>query len=173
MVKLKEAPSQKLTITNLDEGTTFEAQYNPKEISVDRSVPWNKHQSSKGDTSVLEFTNAEPIEVSFELLFDLHEEKGNVYEEYLGNLLTLTEVRTGGRGEGRRPPLVLLTWGDAFPRLKAVIESVNVTYTLFLADGTPSRATATVRLKQADKAKTKVRKKKRKEGGARTISGRG
>ena len=85
MAKLNDIKVEKVVIHNKDENSDFEAYYNPKEISVDRSVPWNKHKLSKGDTHVLEFTNAEPMTLSFELFFDTYETKGNVYTEYVGS----------------------------------------------------------------------------------------
>ena len=47
-----------VVIKNLDDGTEVVASVNPQEISVEKSVPWEKHKRSKGDNPTLEFTNA-------------------------------------------------------------------------------------------------------------------
>ena len=47
---------QKCLIKNLDGGPDLTAYFNPKELSVDKTVPWNKHKTSKGDNPTLEFT---------------------------------------------------------------------------------------------------------------------
>ncbi len=166
MAKLNDTKLEKVVIHNKDEKTDVVAYYNPKEISVDRSVPWNKHKSSKGDTHVLEFTNAEPMTLSCELFCDLYEEKGNVYAAFVEPLLHLTKVKESGNEEDKRPPKCIFIWGKNFPRFEGVVESLSIKYTMFLADGTPCRATATVKMKQADQVKTKVRKKKKSGGGS-------
>lgn len=170
MAKLKDVKLEKVVIHNKDEKYDVVAWYNPKEISIDRSVPWNKHKSSKGDTHVLEFTNAEPMTLSFELFCDLYEEKGNAYAAFVEPLLNLTKVKKSDKEEEKRPPKCIFIWGKNFPRFEGVIESLGIKYTMFLPDGTPCRATATVKMKQADEVRTKVRKKK-KEGGGGAGSG--
>ncbi len=35
--------------------------FNPKEITVDKPVPWQKHKNVEGNEPTLEFTAAEPI----------------------------------------------------------------------------------------------------------------
>lgn len=170
MAKLKDSKLIPVVIHNKDEKTDFVALYNPKEISVDRSVPWNKHKSSKGDTHVLEFTNAEPMTLSCELFCDFYEEKGDAYKLFVEPLLSLTKVKESGSEEDKRPPKCIFVWGKNFPRFEGVVESVSVKYTMFLPDGTPCRATATVKMKQADQVRTKVRKKK---GGGGSSGGAG
>ena len=65
------APAKaKLTIGSLDDSTTVSAQYNPKELQVDQSIPWSKKNAANqsgagGNTSAqggieLEFTDEAP-----------------------------------------------------------------------------------------------------------------
>lgn len=60
-------------------------------------------------------------------------------------LLVAVESATEPPG---RPPLVTFTWGG-LQVFEGVIESLNVKYTMFLPDGTPTRATVTLRMKEA------------------------
>ena len=79
-------------------------------------------------------------------------------------LTSFTLIRKNvSRDEEKRPPLVLLEWGE-FPRFKGVIESLSTEYTMFLPDGTPVRAICTITMKEADTVKAKVRKKKKSGG---------
>jgi len=55
---------------------------------------------------------------------------------------------------GERPKLMFFYWGG-FPTFKGVIESLSVKYTLFLPDGTPTRATVSLRMRQASGALNK------------------
>lgn len=55
-------------------GVTVEAQFNPKEISIDKSVPWQK-QKTRGPGD-LEFSSADPQTMSSEPMFDGEETQG-------------------------------------------------------------------------------------------------
>lgn len=141
----------KLTIRMIEIGVSVEAYYNPKEISIEKQVPWNKHKTSKGDAPTLEFTDAEPKTMSFELFFDSYESGENVHTKYISKLEKATLIMGGSNEEKKRPPTCLITWGKGFPKFVGVMEQLSVKYTMFFKDGTPCRATATVRMKQAAK----------------------
>lgn len=164
MAKIGQTQLVKCAIKNLDEGDEFIAHFNPKEISWDKSVPWQQHKRSKGDHPLMEFTSAKPATLSCEFFFDTYEIKGDVYAMYISKLEALTMVKKDGKDEQKRPPMVLFYWGTKFNKFKGVVESLSVKYTMFLPDGTPCRATATVKITQAAKAKAKVRKKKKSGG---------
>jgi hypothetical protein len=142
----------KLTIVFLELGPPgVTATYNPKEVSMEKSIPWNKHKTSKGDNPILEFTDSEPSSLSFEMFFDTYESGRNVYTEHIAILEKGTLIMGGSNEEKKRPPTCLVTWGKGFPKFVGVIEQLSVKYTMFFADGTPCRATASVKLKQAAK----------------------
>jgi hypothetical protein len=96
--------------------------------------------------------------LSLELTFDGYETGTNVHTEYVDKLIkmTLAQIEATdkkGKEDQKRPHMVVLTWGaNALPEFKGVIKSVNTKYTMFLANGTPVRATCTVELMEADKA---------------------
>jgi len=126
----------------------FEVQYNPKEISIDKSVSWQKHKGGSDDAPTLEFSSADPKTLEVTLLFDTFASKEDVRDKYISRLEDLAKVVD----ELRRPPMIEFIWGSAFPVFKGVIEDLNVRYTMFLPDGTPCRATVTIHMKQAAKA---------------------
>jgi len=144
----------------------LEADYNPKELQVDKSMPWSKHSYSNknGDTAKndrgnlhLEFTGAEGRSMTIELMFDGFEAKKSV-EGKVHELERLTNVIDPKNNDEkmRRPPLCVVAWGDAgLPSFRCVIESLSTKYTMFGRDGTPLRATCTVKLKEADTLSTK------------------
>jgi hypothetical protein len=55
-------------------------------------------------------------------------------------------------------------WGDQFPEFVGVITSLTTKYTMFLRNGTPVRATCSIKMKQAEKVELKA------EPGARSQS---
>jgi hypothetical protein len=148
----KDTITAKLTIINLDDGGDVTATFNPKELSVDKSVPWQKQKGSKADQPSLEFTAAEGRTLSMELFFDTYENTGAARDVngQLANLFKMTLIR--GPENDRRPPKVNVKWGSTFGNdgFIGVIEMVGTKYTMFLPDGTPCRATCQVKVKEAN-----------------------
>jgi hypothetical protein len=140
----------KCRIQNLDNKDFVEAYFNPKELAIEKQVPWNKHKTSKGNNPVLEFTDAEPKKLSVELLFDTFESRQNVYSQFVEKLESMTLIVDDKK---KRPPMCIFLWGKAFSFM-GVIEGLSTKYTMFLKDGTPVRATCTVTMKQADSLTT-------------------
>ncbi len=56
----------------------------------------------------------------------------------------------------KRPPMIAVVWGSKQSTFKGVVESMNVKYTMFLEDGTPRRATVSLKMKRADSATSKA-----------------
>ena len=155
----------KCSITILEgPAVTIPATFNPKELGIDKSVPWQKHSKSKGDVPWLEFTAAEPKTLAVELFFDTYEEGGSVYDKYIKKLERATLIMEGGAEKDRRPPTCMLKWGQ-FPKFTGVMESLSVKYTMFFSDGTPCRATASIKLKEAGKVDAKVERQPAGGGG--------
>jgi hypothetical protein len=133
--------SAKLKIVSLEDPRgTVVAYFNPKEVSVDQSVPWRKR---KGPAR-LEFTARGPKTMSFELMFDGSETKTSVQTE-IDKLRKLADAVP----RLKRPRKVKVIWGTAaaaggISSFQAVIESVSVKYTMVTPDGKLVRATADV-----------------------------
>jgi hypothetical protein len=143
-------------LKNEDDKSQVEGLFNPTEISISKSVPWNKHKTSKGDSPVLEFTEAQPRELTLELLFDTYESGQDVYKEKIADLEKLTLIRDADSTdpEQLRPPHVRFLWGS-FPGFLGVVASLSVKYTMFFSDGTPCRASASIKMTQADRLRAK------------------
>lgn len=141
--------ANKITIIG-EEGTTVTAQYNPKEVGLDKSVPWQKGKNSHANTPDLEFTSADGRSLSFELFFDGYEDDTDVHATYVSKLLKLAEVMEEGGDESKmRPPMVKVTWGT-LPEFKGVLESVSTKYTMFSSAGIAVRCTCSVKFKEAN-----------------------
>ena len=150
----EDPPSQKLAIQSL-EGTRIvvTAMFNPKEISIDKSVPWAKQATSSSDKPALTFWSADGSVMSFELMFDTFESGTDVHATHVTNLLKLAMVQdSNGAEDKKRPPKVAVRWGTLkLPEFQGVIESIGVKYTMFLPDGTPVRATCRVAIREASR----------------------
>lgn len=142
----------KLTIVGVEgavSGVALESQFNPKEISIDKSVPWQLQKTpGPGD---LEFTSANPKTMSFELLFDGFESGSSIQDE-IGTLHQLSDIDPSLK----RPPKVKVIWGPGsgagmIPAFEAVVESMTIKYTMFDGNGMPVRATVNIRFVEARK----------------------
>lgn len=141
------------------------AQFNPKELDIARNVPWtktneaNKSNSKKKDNAQggihMEFTGAEGRSLTLELLFDSYEEPDKAATKIaknIENLEKMASVREPGstKEELKRPHRCVLVWGEVLPRFECVIQSLNVKYTMFSPAGVPLRATAVVKVAEAN-----------------------
>jgi hypothetical protein len=128
-----------------------QAHFNPKEISIDKSIPWQKQNTtSPGD---LEFSSPHPQTMSFELMFDGFESGVSVQGD-IDKLQQLSDVDAALR----RPPRVKIVWGTEgapgiIPKFEAVVASMGIRYTMFDGNGRPLRATVALGFTQARKIK--------------------
>ena len=147
-------PAGSLTIASVDTGVKVSAQYNPKELQIDKSVPWQKNpQANKSpDKGIqLEFTGAEGRSMSVELLFDGYETGVPVIPQVEALNSMASPMEPGSTDENkRRPPLCVVVWGATISKFICVIESLSTKYTMFSPEGVPLRATCTVKLKEAN-----------------------
>jgi len=150
-------PGAKISIGSLDEaGISVDAQYNPKELQIDKSVPWQKHNKANANGLQLEFTGAEGRTMSVDLLFDGYEEKASIQDSVavLEKLATVREPNSS-EDDKRRPHHCVVVWGTVMGggdnKFKCVIEQISTKYTMFSQDGVPLRATVTLKLKEAER----------------------
>lgn len=160
-----EPAKEKVWIGSLDETSLkVEAQYNPKELQLDKTVPWQKHPKPNANGLQLEFTGAEPRQMTLELMFDGYEQNKSI-ADHIASLEKMSNVRMEtGKDEERRPHHCVVVWGTVLPgtggghRFQCVIESMQTKYTMFHTNGYPLRATVTLKLKEADRVTMKKKK---------------
>jgi Contractile injection system tube protein len=166
----------KVYIDSKDEPNTYKvtAQYNPKELQVDRAVPWsptgeaNNANTEENKGIHLEFTGAQGRSLTLELLFDEYEVQDGSVARNIKNLEKLASVRGPGSNEEdlRRPHWCNVVWGETLQSFQCVIESLSTKYTMFSPLGAPLRATCTVKLKEADSVSAKKKTPPPATGGA-------
>jgi phage protein U len=123
--------------------SAVEATFNPREISVEKAVPWRTSRDSTEDSPAVDFTAPEPRRVTLHLDVEDVADLRKLAER----LETLALVDT----KLRRPPMVTVTWGGSLT-FKGVIESLSQRFTMFLADGTPTQAEVHLQLREASRA---------------------
>ncbi len=145
------------TIKNLDTGESLECRFRPKEYSLSKTNSWPKDQKAAHNSPVMTFGGGQPATLQMDLLFDTYadgqggSQAKDVRKEYIDKLwkmmYVVKELKDKEKNKKGRPPKVQFNWGKALI-FEAVITSLQVTFTLFLSDGTPVRATAKVTFQQ-------------------------
>jgi hypothetical protein len=156
---MSEAPV-KARIEILDgnsSGTKIDCLFNPKEYTIEKSVEWTAPTGAGKNTSKLEFKSGKPATMKVELFFDTYEadEKDvSVHTKKIFDLMKVDESLQDKKSKKGRPAKVLFIWGQNKESrrvvFQSVVQSVSAKYTLFLADGTPVRATLNVAFTQID-----------------------
>lgn len=147
------APRAHLKIITVDgPKITIQGTFNPKELQVDEQVPWTQHDATKRAAD-LEYTGSQPRTMAFELFFDGFERQKSVARDL--ELLRALARPYGTGPDEKRPPKVRVIWGPAedsvdLPRFTGVVESVSTKLTMFSPDGHVLRATASIKLKEAE-----------------------
>src|SRR5688500_14746062 len=123
------AEKKTLTVTLKPvEGKQPQVLFNPSEITINKSVPWQKGKTSEGAGPVLEFTAADAGIIMFETAVDTTATDESVYRKYIVPLENLMQVDE----QLKRPPRVKVIWGadsTSLPGFEGVIESMETRYT--------------------------------------------
>ena len=123
----------------------IECQFNPTQLKISKSVGWAVEEAPNFNTPKIEFTGGKSATYSLQLYFDSFSTNPPIdVREYTNQLLALT-MRDAGYSMYKipkaAPPKISFVWGS-ISLFSAVVTRVDITYTMFLPDGTPIRAVA-------------------------------
>lgn len=138
------------TISKIGGGTTVKCLFCPKEYSFKKANTWQSSKVVGLTMSPPKYTGGQPMTLDMQLFFDTYE-KGTdvrVATDGLWVLMKTTETKKDGATNRSEPPHVEFRWGKSWS-FKAVITSIQQTFTLFLPDGTPVRSTVQISFLQA------------------------
>jgi hypothetical protein len=123
-------------------GTQIQALFNPQTLTITKATMWRSSPKPGSDTSTAQFLYGEPAMLTVELFFDTYERRQRV-TEHTQAVFALTTIQE--HGELHRPPLCRLQWGNFnisdIYQCEWVLQNLTQQFSLFLADGTPVRAT--------------------------------
>lgn len=133
-----------------------EFQYNPTKYQVAKAIQWKPGDQKAADAPPLEFVAGKGRVVTMELLMDDYEgkdEAGKPAEKVVDRVEQLNKFTVVDAGNAKdaakaRPPRVKFMWANPYSQFTAVIQTLNVTYTLFHEDGRPARATVSLSLQE-------------------------
>lgn len=141
----------KATLRNVDTGASVSCLFNPTDYTFSKSVTWAQTAERGANVPALEFTGGEPATVTLKLFFDTSDTGADVRAQYTNALWDLAMVNTAQldpKTNKGRPPRCIFEWGSAWS-FEAVVTSISTNFTMFKEDGTPTRCTVDLALKQA------------------------
>jgi nucleoid-associated protein YgaU len=141
----------KLVIEKDDGGGEVILQFNPTKYQVQKALQWTPTKQKGANAPPLDFVQGQGRTVSMEFILDDYEDDspGAVADKIKElNKLTLVEPSTSKDASKARPPRVQFVWANDHAQFKAVIKSLNVTYTLFHESGKPRRATVSLSIQE-------------------------
>lgn len=145
---------EKATLNSLDgDNYSFTFMYNPTSISIKRSVCVSENSGARTeDEGIPKVSFGYPIAMVVsisDIIFDTYEDSK---DRDVGNKLKkLIQAVKFIKGE-ERPPVYIFSWGS-INYLRCYVESVDYELSMFLPDGTPVRAKASITMKQVDPPK--------------------
>jgi hypothetical protein len=129
---------EKLKILVIEKDKEITALFNPNQITIQKTVNWRNVPTVGSDVTDSQFSHGNPATLTMDLFFDTYETGKDVQKEHTKEIFALTTVEE--HGDIHRPPICKLMWGE-WEIFKGILQSLNQRFTLFLADGTPVRAT--------------------------------
>ena len=142
---------EKATLHSLDgDNYSFTFMYNPTSISISRKVNVSENDGAltkdKGIPKV-SFAHPKATIISIkDIVFDTYE---NSSDRDVGNKINKLTQTVKFIEAKKRPPVYIFAWGN-INYLRCYVESVDYQLTLFLPNGTPVRAKASMTLKEVD-----------------------
>jgi LysM repeat protein len=116
--------------------------FNPTEYQLQKSNNFSEIAIPGLESPPIQFVRGNSEKLTVELLADTSDTLKDVREEYVNRVRQLMKINT----QSHAPPIVSFVWSTQ--EFKGVIDSLNVSYTLFSPEGIPLRAKLSLTLKE-------------------------
>lgn len=116
--------------------------FNPTEYQLQKSNTFAEIPIPGLESPPIQFVRGASEKLTAELIVDTSDTLDDVRKAYTNGLRDLMRINA----DLHAPPIVRLTWDDQV--FKGVVESLNITFTLFTPDGIPLRAKLNLTLKE-------------------------
>jgi nucleoid-associated protein YgaU len=145
-------PQLQKAYLEVETGTRIECMFNPATFAFSQANRWESDAVPGKSTPTMRYVGGEGGSFSLSLVFDTTA-AGTAVTAFTNKLLKLMDVDTGLPGydaqrANGRPPWVKFHWGTSLHSFKAVIKSIDVSFTYFSSEGLPLRANLNLSLEQ-------------------------
>ena len=126
-------------------------QFNPKELSVEKSANWHiQNTPGSAEAPPPQYLGANPSSMSLEMFLDASDEAGGDVSTTVEKLLDACVPTDKSKSQSRPAPKALIFGWDKV-HFVGYAEKITAKYTRFSADGKPIRATVTISMKELPK----------------------
>ena len=138
---LEKAQLQPLNVDGSPKGERIDVLFNPAEYSIQKANQFAETPLLGLPTPIRQFSSGGAETLTLDLFFDTYENGEDVrqHTEKVAGLLKIDP-------DLHAPPTLKFMWGKL--EFKCVLEQLTKKFTMFLADGTPVRATLSVTFKE-------------------------
>ena len=150
--KVTIIPVKQYAPVPIPNGSPFIAMFNPEQWTDKEAFVYNDEQEEGTQEAVQRFNHVKSRELAFEILIDGTGASGEK-KEVTAELQSLRQT-VGFNGNLHRPNKLFIIWGYFI--FQGVIETVDITYTLFRPNGTPLRAKVQLKFRQDTDSVTRV-----------------
>ena len=142
---------EKATLNSLDGGNySFTFMYNPTSMSISHRVNVSENDGARTEDKGIpkvSFAHPKATTISIQdIIFDTYENSSD--RDVGSQLKKLTQAVKFIQGK-QRPPVYIFAWGS-INYLRCYVESLDYQLTMFLPNGTPVRAKASITMKEVD-----------------------
>ncbi|MCB0967703.1 MAG: LysM peptidoglycan-binding domain-containing protein [Ilumatobacter sp.] len=135
-----------------ESGDRIECMFNPTKFQFKLSNRWDSDNTPGRSAPKLRFAGGDGGAFSLSLVFDTTD-TGTAVTDHTSKLVKLLDIDTSLAGYDEtkangRPPWVRFHWGTHLHTFKAVVNSVDVSFTYFSNEGLPLRANVEMALAQ-------------------------
>jgi hypothetical protein len=123
-------------------GSPFQLCFNPTELQLSKQNTFQEVPIPGLDAPPIQFVRGASEKLSFDAIFDTSDDMTSVRDKYVDPLRKLLAIE----GSLHAPPIVQFVW-ESF-RFTGVIDSLNVTFSLFSEKGFPVRAKLSFSIKE-------------------------
>lgn len=131
----------KAVLIDTESGQRIPVMYNPEEYRLDQGNEIAEIAVPGRSAPPLQYVRGRARTLAMDLFFDTYESDGDVREP-ARRILDLLEARPSTHA----PPVLLFVMGSL--SFRCVLVEANQRYTMFATDGTPVRATISIRLQE-------------------------
>ncbi len=127
----------------------FDVLFNPNQYTLDKANQYAEAAIPGLEAPILQYVHGNTRSLTMELFFDTYEEQTDVRDQ-TNKVYKLLKIDSSTHA----PPICDITWGDVL--FTGVLDHVSGKFNLFLANGTPVRATLSVTFKEYIEVKVLV-----------------
>lgn len=121
------------------EGSPYTLMINPDTVKWQRSIEYNEQQAPATSSASQKYKSTPSDKLSFDIVIDCTGVVDSTRTTMSAEITSLQNIVYTYNGKIHRPNFVTITWGQGLS-FNGVLDSFDISYTLFRPDGSPLRA---------------------------------